>query len=257
MEIIDRYAYSNRLRLVDPIYKAALAGLTLVLCLALDSIAVGLVSILWMLCLAVLVARIPLRVFLGVLIAEGAFMVLTTIGVALSITIQNPTGMAEWAWHVGPFWLSSSPDRLQLGATLVARALGCASAMNFLSLTTPLVDLIDLARRLRFPPILVDIMTIVYRYIFVLLESLERMHTAQESRSGYANFRRGMSSAALLATRLFIEAYQRSQKLQTALESRGYVDDLRVLPASYQNDWKLIASGFAIVASLIAVKWGI
>jgi cobalt/nickel transport system permease protein len=257
MEIIDRYAYSNRLRLVDPLYKVSLAGLTLVLCLALNSVAVGILAILWMFCLAVLVARTPVRVFAGVLLAEGLFLVLTTIGVALSITVKDPTGIAQWAWQAGPLWFSSSPERVHVAVTLVARALGCTSAMNFLALTTPLVDLIDVARRLRFPPVLTDIMTVVYRFIFVLLESLERMRTSQESRMGYASFRRGMSSAALLATRLFIETYQRSQRLQTALESRGYVNDLRVLPIAYQGDWRLVASGVGIVASLVFVKWGL
>jgi cobalt/nickel transport system permease protein len=223
----------------------------------LNSIAVGLLAILWMFGLAVLAARIPLRVFVGVLLAEGTFLALTTIGVALSITVKDPTGIAQWAWQVGPLWLSSSPERVQLAATLIARALGCTSAMNFLALTTPLVDLIDLARRLRVPPVLVDMMTVIYRFIFVLLESLERMHTSQESRMGYANFLRGVSSAALLATRLFVETYQRSQRLQTSLESRGYVDDLRVLPTAYRGDWWLVITGVGIVASLVCAKWGL
>lgn len=257
MEIIDRFAYTNRLRPVDPLYKVSLAGLTLVLCLALNSVAVGVLSIAWMFALAVLVARIPARVFLGVLLAEGMFLALTTVGVALSVTVRDPTGLAEWAWRAGPLWLSSSPEQVRSAVTLVARALGCVSAMNFLSLTTPLVDLIDVARRLRFPPVLVDIMTVIYRFIFVLLESLERMRTAQESRMGYANFRCAISSAALLATRLFIETYQRSRRLQTALESRGYGADLRVLPSAYRGDWRLVASGVGIAASLAAVKWAL
>jgi len=257
MQTIDQYAYGNRLRLVDPLHKAVLTGVTLVLCLALNSITVGVLSIVWMFCLAVWVARVPARVFMGVLLAEGAFMALTTVGVAISLTLKDPTGIAQWAWRLGPLWISTSPERIYLAITLVARALGCAAAMNFLSLTTPLVDLIDAGRRLHLPPVLIDIMTIIYRYIFVLLESLERMRTAQESRLGYVNFRRGMSSAALLTTRLFMETYQRSKRLQTALESRGYANDLRVLPLDYERDWRLGLYGFGVVASLLLGKWGV
>jgi cobalt/nickel transport system permease protein len=253
MDIIDRYAYSNRLRLVDPIFKVSLAALTLVLCLALSSAAVGVLAVIWMFCLAVLVARIPARIFVGVLLAESLFMALTTVGVALSVTLGDPTGLAEWVWKAGPVWISSSHERVRLAITLVARALGCASAMNFLSITTPLVDLIDAGRRLRAPSVLIDLMTIIYRYIFVLFESLGRMRTAQEGRLGYCNFRRGMSSAALLATRLFIETYQRSQRLQIALESRGYVNELRVLPLTYRRDWRLVLYGVGIVTSLMLV----
>jgi cobalt/nickel transport system permease protein len=257
MEIIDRHAYNNRLRAVGPVYKVSLVGLTLILCLVLNNIAVGLLAILWMFCLAVLAARIPVRVFVSVLVAEGTFLALTTVGVALSVTVKDPSGVTEWAWRAGPLWLSSSAGRTHLAITLVARALGCTSAMNFLALTTPLVDLIELARRLHVPPVLVDMMTVIYRFIFVLLDSLEQMRTAQESRMGYASFRRGMSSVALLATRLFVETYQRSQRLQTALESRGYVDELRVLPTAYQGDWRLVASGVGIAASLMLARWGL
>ena len=255
MEIIDRYAYNNRLRSIDPAIKAGLAFTTLVLCLVLNSVAAGVLAILWMFSLTVLAARVPAQVFVRVLFVEGAFMALTTIGVALSITVRDPSGVAQWAWQVGPLWFSGSIDRIILGVTLVSRALGCAAAMNFLSLTTPLVDLIDLARRMRFSPVLIDLMTVIYRFIFVLLESLDRMHTAQESRMGYAGFKSGMNSAALLAARLFIESYQRSQRLQTALESRGYDNDLRVLPEQYRADWRLVISGVGIVASLVLVKW--
>jgi cobalt/nickel transport system permease protein len=254
MSIIDRYAYNNRLRAIDPAIKAALAMGTLLLCLALNSIAVGVITILWMAGLAILVAGTPPRVFIGALLAEGLFLALTTVGVAVSITARDPGSLATWAIRVGPLWVSGSPERVVFAVRLVARALGCASAMNFLSLTTPLVDLLELARRLHVPPLLVDLMTVIYRFIFVLLESLERMRIAQESRLGYVNFRRGMSSAGLLATRLFIDAYQRSQRLQTALDSRCYDSELCVLPMTYRVDRRLIALGVGIAASLVGAR---
>jgi cobalt/nickel transport system permease protein len=127
--------------------------------------------------------------------------------------------------------------------------------MNFLALTTPLVDMLELFRRWRVPTILVDIMVIIYRFIFVLLESLERMYMAQDSRLGYhTSYFRAMNSAALLGSRLFIDAFQRSQRLQIALESRGYNGgDLQVLPSYYLSDRKIIWAGLAVAASMILV----
>jgi cobalt/nickel transport system permease protein len=94
-------------------------------------------------------------------------------------------------------------------------------------------------------------MTLIYRFIFVLLESLDRMYTAQASRLGYATFKRGMLSAALLGSQLFIETYRRSQRLQVALASRGYTGDLRVIPIQYRYDWRLWAVTLGITASMI------
>ena len=123
------------------------------------------------------------------------------------------------------------------------------------ALTTPLVDMLELFRRWRVPVILVDIMVVVYRFIFVLLESLDRMYMAQDSRLGYnTSYLRAMNSAALLGSRLFIEAFQRSRRLQIALEARGYDGgDLQVLPSSYRSDRKIMWAGIAVAASMVAV----
>lgn len=252
MHIIDCHAYSNRIRAVDPAHKAGLTFVVLLLCLLLSEPLVGLVAVAWMALLAGWLAGLPARVFGRVLLAEATFLALATIGVVISLSLTDPRAVSPWAWPVGPVWLSSSPEALYQGITLVTRALGCASAMNFLALTTPLVDMLELFRRWRVPAILVDIMVIIYRFIFVLLESLDRMYTAQESRLGYhTGYFRAMNNAALLGSHLFIDAFQRSRRLQIALESRGYDGgDLRVLPAQYSVNRKLLWLGLAVVTSL-------
>ncbi len=256
MHIIDRYAYNNRIRNVEPAHKASLSLMVLLLCLMLNKPLVGLVAAGWMFLLAVGLAGIPARTFGRVLLAETTFLILTTIGVAFSISTRDPGSITDWAWQLGPFWFSSSPDSLYYGLVLVTRALGCASAMNFLALTTPLVDLVDLFRRWRVPPLLIDLMTVIYRFIFVLLESLDRMYMAQDSRLGYHSYRRGMISAGLLGSRLFIDAYQRSQRLQIALESRGYTSELRTLPSRYKDDRTVLWVSVAVAVSLLLV-WAV
>lgn len=253
MHIIDRYAYTNRIRQVDPAHKAGLAFMVLLLCLLLNKPLVGLTAVGWMYLLAVLLAHLPARAFGRVLLAEVTFLALATIGVVISLSLTDPRAIMPWAWSIGPVWISSSPNSLYQGATLVLRALGCAAAMNFLALTTPLVDMLELFRRWRVPVILVDIMIIIYRFIFVLLENLERTHTAQRSRLGYhTTYMRAMNNAALLGSRLFIDAFQRSRRLQLALDSRGYDGgDIRVLPSHYTTNHTLLWLGPVVVATLI------
>jgi len=255
LHIIDQYAYGNRIRKVDPAYKVGLALTMLLLCLLLSEPLVGAVAVIWMFSLAVGLAKVPARVFGRMLFVEGTFLVLTTIGVVLSVSLVDPTGISTWAWQLGPVWFSSSPDALEQGVTLVLRALGCASAMNFLALTTPLVDILELFRRWKMPVILIDIMTVVYRFIFVLLDTLNTIYKAQDSRLGYhTSYFRAMNSAALLGSRLFIDSFQRSRHLQTALESRGYDGgDLRVLPSTYQPDTRILWAGTAAVTNLFLV----
>ena len=253
VHLIDRYAYSNRIRSVDPGYKAGLAFTVLLLCLVLSKPSVGILAVGWMFFLSVYLAGIPARTFGRVLLAEATFLVLATIGVVISLSAADPSGISTWITRLGPIWISSSPDALDQGLTIVTRALGAAAAMNFLALTTPLVDIVELLRRWHVPIILIDIMTVIYRFIFVLLDSLEKIYVAQDSRLGYnTSYFRAMNSAALLGSRLFIDAFQRSRRLQVALDSRGYDGgDLRVLPSRYTSGRRLVWIGGALVASLV------
>lgn len=254
MQLIDRYAYTNRIRRVDPAAKAALAVAVLLLCLVLDRPAVGLLAAAWMWGLATWLAGLPAPVFGRILLAEGAFLFLSTVGIALSVSASEAQApAAAYAWHAGPLWLSTSPDSMLLALRVAARALGAASAMNFLALTTPLVDLIDLLRRLHVPALLIDLMTVMYRFIFATLDAAHRIYVAQDSRLGYATASRSLASAGLLGSRLFVNTLQRSRRLQFALDARGYSGDLCVLPTTYCRDPYLLPVGAIAVATLLAV----
>ena len=227
MHLIDRYAYTNKIAKVNPVGKAGISLVTIGLCLALNRPIVGLLAVCWMFGLTVWLAGIPAKVFRRVLLAEVGFLLLTSIGVAVSISTRNHG--VGWQLPVGRFWLVVTPKSLEQMILLVTRAMGGAAALNFLSFTTPMVDMVGLMRKMRLPEPLIDVMVIMYRFIFVLLETLTKMVTAQRSRLGYsAGYRRGMQASGLAGARLFFNAMRRSQRLETALESRGFDGTLRV-----------------------------
>ncbi len=250
MSYIDRYAYTSRIRSIEPAQKAGLAALVILLCLILPHPAVGCVAVLWMGTLTVWWGGIPLPVVGRVLLAEGLFLLLAVVGVVLSVSWEAPPA-SFWGIQIGPLWISTHQGALALAGLLVSRAFGAASAMNFLALTTPFIDLVDLLRRLRVSPILIDLMDVMYRFVFVLLDSMERIYTAQQSRLGYATRRTALRSSGLLVSRLFVDAYQRSQRMQTALESRGYSGNLRVLPLVYRHDRQAYVWTVAVAVSML------
>lgn len=238
MRFIDRYAYSNRIHRLHPAYKAGCSLLAIVLCLSIDRPLVNLLILGLMMSLTIFWAGLPGRFVLRLSLAEGGFLFVGVIGVAISVSIDPIPG----ALSLGPLWLIIGAESAWSAVNLLTRALGCVAAMNFLALTTPMVDLMDLLRRLRVPEVLVDLMGLIYRFIFVLLDSLERMRLAQEVRLGYGNWRSSLHSAAQLATNLFIETFRRSRNLETALQGRGWDGTLRVLPREYEHLFQLRAS---------------
>ncbi len=250
MHVIDRHAYANRGRDVDPAQKGVLVLLVLSLCLLLDRPVVGFLACGWMWALATFWAGLPPGVFGRLLFGEAAFLLFAVLGVAVSVSLA-PAPPLGWMVQVGPLAFGTSHASLDLALRLATRALGGVAALNFLILTTPFIDIVELLRRMRTPALLIDIVTLTYRFIFVLLESLDRMHNAQDSRLGYSSFRNSMASLGVLGSRLFIDAYHRSKRMQIALESRGSSGDLRVLSISYRTDQALWLLGLATIASLL------
>ncbi len=253
LRVIDRYAFTNRLRTVDPAQKSAIALTTIMLCLILDRPLVSGLALLWMVGLAIGYARLPWRVVIAVLSTESMFLVLSVIGIAVRLSVDASTA----AIPIGPFWMSMDRSSVLLAAQVFSRVIACVSALNVLALTTPLVDLIDLFHRWRIPTILIEVMMLSYRAIFLLLDTLERMVIAQQARLGYTSWRSTLRSSAMIGSRLFMAAYQRSRTLEQALIGRGFCGELRVLPIRYHHDRLLWAFLVLIVITLILARvWG-
>lgn len=230
MRIIDQYAYNNAIRKLDPAIKAGFSLLVIIFCLTIDRPLASFSFLIFVVFLSTFWARLPSGFVLRVLIGEASFLLFGVLGVAVSI---NSVSNGE-ALSIGPFWVNITTASLFTAFRLFIRSLGCASAMNFLALTTPLVDLIDLLRRIHLPELLIDLMTLVYRFVFTLLDCLERMIMAQEVRFGFNGWCRSLQSAGQITSNLFIETYRKSQKLDIALKGRSWEENFQVLPQEYE-----------------------
>ena len=231
MRWIDRYAYGNRIRRLNPAYKAGFSLFVMLICLVLNDPLICAIALLIVLGLAVFWAGLPTSFFLKVLLTEGSFLLIGVLGVAISLSTSSLAG----GFKIGFLWFLVTPDSLMNAIELFARSLSCTAALNFLAFTTPLVDLVDLLRRLKVSDIIIDLMALIYRFIFTLMDSFERMLHAQEVRLGFNGWRNSLNSAAQIATNLFIESFRRSKQLEKALQGRGWDGHLNVLPQEYQS----------------------
>ena len=228
---IDRHAYSNRLRTVHPGEKFAFASLLLITSLAFPSIVSSLAIFLLMSGTVILRAGIPSRFYLKLMSLPFSFLVVGVITIAVSLS-RNPGpalhGITVWGVTIGV-----TNHDLRVAAQLFLRSLAAVSCLYFLSLTTPMVEIIPVLKKLRVPVLFIELMSLVYRFIFVLMESAERIYTAQSSRCGYATFKSSYFSLGQLASNLFIKSYHQSKLLFTAMESRCYSGEIKVLEPRY------------------------
>ena len=247
----DKWAYRSRLRRVDPLPKLVLALTALLVCLCCGSGAVGLATLLVMGALIVGLGGLPLRVYLRFLTVPLAFLAL---GCATMLARPYPLDARLLAaLPIGGRLWGFDGAALAGAAGVFCTALGCVGAMYFLALNTPMTDLTLCLGRLHVPKLMVELMELIYRFIFVLTETAGHIRTAQASRLGYGSAGRSLRSLGLLASTVFLRAWRKADRVYAALESRGYSGSLSTLPGDYRPGRGLYPLALAAAGVQLAV----
>ncbi len=95
-------------------------------------------------------------------------------------------------------------------------------AMVLLVASTRFLDLLTLLKRLRLPGILVTNISLMYRYLFLLLFEAERMSRARSSRVFKREQWRIWHSNATVIGHLFVRTSKRAERIYAAMCARGW-----------------------------------
>lgn len=251
--LIDRYAYTNRLRFVHPGEKAALAAMAVVFCLVSSRILVSGLVIFLMGGLVVFGARVPLRFYLKLMTVPTAFLFVGLLTVALSFSPSPGDFQLSILLPHGAGAVGFTEKGIRASLELLGRSLGSVSGLYFLSLTTPATELFTFLRRLGVPALFVELASLVYRFLFVLLRDAEQIYQAQSIRWGYASLRNSFFSLGQLVASLFKRSYFHSQMLYLALLTRNYNGELKVMAEPRYVSWKDVCFIIAVGIFLLGV----
>jgi cobalt/nickel transport system permease protein len=114
------------------------------------------------------------------------------------------------------------PGGTALFVSMVVKSTLCLACMVLLTATTRFTDLLQVLWRLHVPALLVTTLALMHRYLFVLLDEMERMQRARRSRTfvaGKASVWRGSAQVAAL---LFVRASERAERVYLAMCARGW-----------------------------------
>ena len=240
--LIEQSAYANRWRAVSPAAKTlfALGGFVAAFVAGQPGAAVVVGALI---VVATLVgAGVPVRRYLNVALPPLGFLVLG--GLSLALSLDAVDGHLVWRWL---------PNGWTPLLQLAARSGAALAALLFLALTTPMVDLIGLLRRLRVPETLLDLMALCYRMLFVFSESLAVSRTAQAARLGYSTARDTRRALAGLAANLTVQIWRRAQDLHMAAQARNNDGALRFLGPDFAHAGQQLICAVAGAVVLIAV----
>lgn len=228
---LDAYAYTNHLKQIPPLQKLLFALTTLAIALLAHPLTQAAIFV-WLNLWTIGYARIPIKVYGRVLGVVSIFL-LTSLPALLinAIALDEITAIQANSLGglvIGNWYLFVSYSGLMQAMEIVVRSLACFSCLLFILFTIPFAELLSILRQCRFPPVLLDLLLLMYRFVFLFLDVATQLHLAQQARSGYCTRQRWMQSVALLAGQLVVRSLQRYQQFSLGLTARGFNGQFQV-----------------------------
>ncbi|MFC5649267.1 cobalt ECF transporter T component CbiQ [Paenibacillus solisilvae] len=259
IKLIDSLSYLNKLRSVSPLWKCGFAAVLFVLSYLSHPI-IQLVVFSWIFIWIVLYARIPFKFY--ILLMGTPCLFYATGLPAIMIELQSIHASSALSPVIAQFsfmgWAAFVTESgLYKAGHLFMRVLACLSCLTFMMLTTPISELFQVMKKLHMPSLILELMLIMYRFLFVLTDTASQMYSAQKARGGQSRFRSRLSDTAILIVRLFGKTMQRYKGLSHGLSARGFTDEIRMAP--YRSNpvpprykWE---SGIGIALLLLLELW--
>lgn len=114
------------------------------------------------------------------------------------------------------------PGGLPLFLSMLTKSTLCLATMVLLTATTRFSDLLAVLWRIRVPALLVTTLALMHRYLFVLVEEMERMQRARRSRTFAAGRASTWRNSAQVAGQLFVRTSERAERVYLAMCARGW-----------------------------------
>lgn len=225
---MDVYARRSRLCRENAALKAAGSLALLILCICSSSPLPPLCLFAFLSVVTVAAGGIKPREYFSLLGLPAVFLLLSGLTLLWDFYQKLP----EEAVLSLPFlggWLAVVPAAQSLGMLVLSRALGAVSCLYFLSLSTPLPELLQVLRRVHIPAIVVELAVLIYRYIFILLATFRDMKDSAASRLGYRGLKRSLRTTGLVYGGLLANSFRRAGACFDAMESRCYTGQIAFL----------------------------
>lgn len=173
-------------------------------------------------------------------------------------------GIPLLRFPLGPWDVSISAAGIERFLGIGVKSWLSIQAAIVMSSTMPFPDLLLAMRAVKVPRLLVSIIGLMWRYLFVLADEALRLMRARAARSGLSDqpglkpggslFWRARVAGGMVGN-LFLRGFERSDRIYTAMLSRGYDGEVRILPLPplVFGDWLSLGAGLLLLAALLVI----
>jgi energy-coupling factor transporter transmembrane protein EcfT len=123
--------------------------------------------------------------------------------------------------------------------------------LMFFATSTPIPYFSSTLRGLHVPKDLVELITLMYRYVFIILEKAISMRIAATTRLGFSGLKNSFRTFGLLAANLFIASFEFAERSQNGLKSRNFDDAFPNFLEFKTFSFKWILTALLIAACLL------
>ncbi len=106
--------------------------------------------------------------------------------------------------------------------TLIVKSTLSLVTVILLANTTPFHELLRVLRRIHVPSVFVTLLALMYRYIFVLADEMQRMRRARRSRTFGRRRERTWVLLSRIMGQLFLRSTERAERIYAAMSARGW-----------------------------------
>lgn len=254
---IDYYAYQSGMTHWNASCKAAFAVAVLFLVIALDNPIVCILTFCYMTYMSLAVGKTRIRDYLHLLTVPAVFIL---IG-ALTILFQFGSGR-DSIWKIPFFsiYMYVTSESLSLAVHVIMKAFSAVTALYMLTLSTPMGEIISVFRRIHVPPVILELMYLIYRYIFILTEIHQKQKDASISRLGYNGFATSLRTFGSEMANMLILSMKKAEIYYDSMEARGYDGTVLFLeetePVCARQIGYVIFYVFLLIGVLTVQKFG-
>lgn len=254
--LLDRYQHSDSLiHRLDPRIKVIVAVLFILSNVLLPDGAWLAFVLAWGVVLAASrLAHLGMRY-----IVTRSFIALPFALAAVTAMFAVP-GRTIAAFTLGPWDLVATDAGVIRFVSIVIRSWLSVQVAILLTATTSFPNLMHALHHLRVPSSLVAVISFMYRYLFVLIEEVQRMLRAREARSaatieGTAHAGGSIwwraRTAGNMVGQLFLRSYERSERVYAAMVARGYNGQFMTINPHVLRSEDWIAGTIAVTIFLL------
>lgn len=250
---IDVYAQRSKLNPWNPGLKFFFALACALVCTAAQSVIVALFIFIGMSVLTVFIGKTKPRIYFSLLILPASFILLSGLAILIEIT-PDPLGLLDI--KIGQWYFSVTRSGQIAAFDIMIKAMGAVSCLYMLSLSTPIYHIINVLGKCKIPSVVIELMYLIYRYLFILLESHEHMRNATATRLGYAKWRTALKTTLNGSMHLLFLSLRHASDMFSAMESRCYDGEIRffIKPQKIKRKEVCVVSAFML---LVLILWAL